>query len=157
MPDETRRRRADFRRGPSIRLADGQPWTFPDPAEVAAGRGAGVEPEFEALVRAVFEAEDRPDRLRCELALAINLLGRNYELTPVEYRRLLGFPPGSSELARAQAEFHALALDHAEYLWPVPEPTAVARPSGRGLLRGLSRLWAGRRPAAGTLAAPGGP
>jgi hypothetical protein len=151
MPEELRRRRAGFCQGPVIRLADGQTWVFPAPAEDAARSEEIFGPGYTALVRSVFEAEDRPEQLRCELALAIRLLSHNYELAPAEYRALLGFQPDSPELAQAQAEFHALALDHAgRLLGPVQDAAPVAaQPSGWRLFRSLSRLWSGgqRRPA----------
>jgi hypothetical protein len=56
-----------------------------------------------------------------------------------------------------QDQFHALALRHAARLGPAEAAPAEVRPRGRGMLRGLSRLWAGRRVPAGSLAAPGGP
>lgn len=152
MSDEARRRRKGFRDGRLIRLADGHSWTFPNPTDEPP------EPPLVALVRAVFEAEDRPDRLRCELALAINLLARNYDLSSADYRTLLRFPAGSPDLEQAQASFHALAVDHAAHFWPAldrgpVEPTTERRP---GWLRGVAWLWNGRRPVPRPLVATSG-
>lgn len=149
------RRRAGFRDGPAIRLADGRTWIFPAPPEELT---VSSDPALAGLIRAVFEAEDRPDRLRCELALAIHLLSRNYDLTSAEYRTLLRFRPGSPELSQAQGDFHNMAVLNAMRLWPAAEVApASPAPARSGWLRGLSRLWGGRRAVAGSLAASSGP
>jgi hypothetical protein len=158
MLDERTRRRADYRLGTGIRLADGQCWTFPaplvpsgnDPDAMTAGRADLTT--YVALIRAVIEAEDRDDRRRCELALAIWLLSYNYDLDPADYQMLLGFAPGSAALARSQEAFSTLAFEHAQSLWSRRRDeatTTAAEPVGwvRGLWRAGVRRWAGRRTA----------
>lgn len=135
MLDERARRRAGFRGGRGILLGDGGEWTFPAPAEGASE----WDPELAGLIGAVSEAEDRADRLRCELALAIALLSRNYELGPAEYRTLFGFRPGGAELAGAQAAFRALAMEHARAQEGRAAPRLVGASTGRGRPLG----WAG--------------
>jgi hypothetical protein len=131
MLDEKSLRHPDFLEGLPIRLADGQMWTFPTPPaprDVDAGEspGAAVTPfdsDQEALVTAVLEAEDRAERLRAELALAIHLLARNYRLEPADFRALLEFSPGDPALAAMQGAFHDLALEHIRSLRPAdPAP-----------------------------------
>lgn len=156
MLDEKTRRRAEYRPGQAIRLADGQDWTFPAPPDPdgldAGGPAASCDafgPVYEALIHAVCDAEDWDDARRCELALALYLISHNYELDAPDYQALFGFEPGSAELARAQAAFHALAADHARRLRPQGRKAAEAEPVGwiRGLMRIGARLRAGRRPA----------
>jgi len=136
MLAETNLRLPQFRPGPSIRLADGQFWTFPaatvsepspqrpqDEPERDADE-PGLDADYIALLEAIQEAEDRSDQLRAELALAIHLLSQNYDLDPDDYQTLLGFEPGSPELKAAQEAFHELALDH--LCW-FPETLVVDR------------------------------
>jgi len=120
MRNELTLRRPDFRPGTPIRLADGQAWTFPAPTAlepINEGRASNQrlshdEAEYDALLAGVLEAEDVPERLRAELALAIHLLGRNYDLDPADFSRVLEFPPGDPDLAARQHDFHNLAVDH---------------------------------------------
>ncbi len=110
MVDERSVRRPGFIEGTRIRLADGQSWSFP------ASQPDRDDPEYDQVLRAVFEAEDDAERLRAELALTILLLARNYHLGPADYQELLGYPPGDPALARLQREVHQMVLDHAEKL-----------------------------------------
>jgi hypothetical protein len=112
MLNEVSRRRPDFRPGPSIRLADGWDWTIPAPPRVTAPEAEGFGPDYAATVAALESAEDRTERLRAELALAIYLLSRNYDLTPDDLYALLGFPPDDPALAAMQAAFHRIAREH---------------------------------------------
>lgn len=122
MPEEILLRRPEFLPGMSIRLGDGRAWIFPAPPGDGRGdRGldaerVGLGPDYPALVAAVSEAEDPPERLRAELALAIALLAHNYDLGPVEFQDLLRFPTGSPELAEVQQAFHELAREHVRAL-----------------------------------------
>src|SRR5437763_1354519 len=88
MLDESRARRPGFVEGAWVRLSDGSEWSLPrrDPT--------CVDPEYDAQLRAVFEAEDSAGVLRAELALTIFLLLRNYVLPPRDLSRLLTFAPG---------------------------------------------------------------
>jgi hypothetical protein len=108
MVDERSVRRPRFIEGTKIRLADGQSWSFP--------ASHPDDPEYDQVLRAVFEAEDDAERLRVELALTILLLARNYNLGPADYQVLLGYPPGDPALAQLQREVHQMVLDHAEKL-----------------------------------------
>jgi hypothetical protein len=159
MLDEKALRHPDFLEGIPIRLADGQMWTFPAPTACRDGAGAGATPdaatdsEREALVAAVLEAEDRAERLRAELALAIHLLARNYRLGPADFLALLEFSPGDPALAALQRAFHEMALEHVRGERPAdlargtwePAPHGPGPPSSerRGrlfrLLRGAAR------------------
>jgi hypothetical protein len=113
MLDEATARRGDFRPGRVIRLADGQGWTFPAPPEGPDGP-TGFGPTYEPTVAAIWEAEDDTERLRAELALAIGLLARNYDLDPEAYQALLDYPPGNPGLAKMQCAFHELACEHVQ-------------------------------------------
>ena len=94
------------------------------PAEVTAAH----DPDCEATVAAVLEAEDEAERLRAELALAILLLATNYDLAPSDYGALLDYPPGDPALAAVQRAFHDLAMDYVR----AGRPTAESRPATRG-------------------------
>ena len=140
MLDEKRMRHVRFLPGAAVRLADGQVWTLP-----TAGRGAGpsvidpeggpVEeadfgPEYEMMVRAVIDSEDRYERQRAELALAILLLTRNYRLESRDLQAILSFPEGHPGVSKAQTVFHDVALTHVRSSFPVanenaPRPHAV--------------------------------
>ena len=123
MRDERELRRPDFRPGLPIRLADGQSWTFPDPPDRAGEDTARFDPEYRALVAALLEAEDDVERLRTELALAIHLLARNYDLRPADYAGILEYPPSAPGLGALQRALHAVALEHLRHL---RQPTGKA-------------------------------
>ena len=100
-------------------MANGQEWVFADPpgrddAGAPDHEFAG-DPDYLATVAAVAASEDRPDRLRNELALMIDLLTRAYRLAPEDVRALLRFPgddPGHAELQAASRE---VAADHVRW------------------------------------------
>ncbi len=135
MLDENALRRNGFRQGTTILLADGQAWTFPSPPEPDAVGEEGFDPGYAEVLAAIMESEDRSDLLRAELALAICLLGQNYELGPFEYRCLLRCPSDSPVLARMQQAFHQLALDHCR---PLGSPSNTD-PEGKNPERSRSR------------------
>jgi hypothetical protein len=113
---EAVRRRSPFYRGREIKLADGKPLIFPSPGVESEADFTRLGPDYQSLLQAVREAGDEAERRLGELALAIFLLGCNYELSPMDYQRLLDFPPSASELVEVQQKFHRLALDHLGYL-----------------------------------------
>jgi hypothetical protein len=144
MSHEHQFRRPEFRAGMLIPLADGQPWVFPLPGgdvEPADG-GAVDDPEVRALLEVIRDAEDRADRHRAELALAIHLLGCNYALTPDQRRRVLEFGPGDPGEEEARRAFRVLAVRVAERVAPRAAEPSAGRPSMAGI---LARL-AGRAP-----------
>ena len=104
MLDEQTKRRSDFCQGMNIRLFNGHFWTLPIRDEFS------IDPDLDALLVAIMDAEDRADRLRLELAMAILLLNRNYELSPDEISSLLQFPPGDHNLEKFQEDLHGLAV-----------------------------------------------
>jgi hypothetical protein len=120
MCNERALRRPDFLPGLPIRLADGQCWTFPvprassgSPERVAPGELLGLFGDgYAPTLAAVLEAEDESERLRAELALAIFLLGRNYDLSPAVFREILSFRPGDAALVEMQRAFHEVAVEH---------------------------------------------
>ena len=140
MRDEQAARRADFVEGASVRLADGQIWTLPERLAEAP------DPDYDAILNAVFETENATDRLRAELALTIFLLGRNYHLTPDDFQAILGFGPDDPNLAETQRAIHAWAVEQVRSLHapnPAIEPSSAGVPQGivLGLLNRLrSRL-----------------
>jgi hypothetical protein len=103
-------RSSRFVEGHWIRLADGHAWSFPkrlsDPPDT----------EYDALLDSIASAEDWNEVLSGELALAIYLLARNYELSSDDYRRLLVFNADRESLVRMQTEFHAFASEQMRLL-----------------------------------------
>jgi hypothetical protein len=115
--DERSLRQPTFVEGTRIPLADGQTWSLPWRWSDQA------DPEYDAMLRAILEAEDESDRLRAELALTLFLLARNYRLTPDIYRRLLDFRPRSPLLEQMQRAVRAFTVEQMRSL-----PLTEARP-----------------------------
>jgi hypothetical protein len=97
MVVEKVRRRAGFQSGRWVRMGDRQQWMFPPPP------APGIDPEYDALSRIHQESEDADDERRIELAMAILLLSRNYDLTPDEYVAIFSFGTDPSAKSTAQA------------------------------------------------------
>jgi hypothetical protein len=106
--DECAVRGEGFVAGRWVRLADGQEWSLPVRSAV------GVDPEYDALLGVVFEAESRAEGLRAELALTIFLLTRNYVLSSDALDRLLRFASADPALATLQRAVHELVLESME-------------------------------------------
>lgn len=138
MADEQALRRPTFVEGARVPLADGQTWSLP------RRRADQADPEYDEMLKVVFEAEDEAERLRSELALTIFLLSRNYQLTPEAYQELLDFPPGDPTLVELQQAVHALAVEQMGHLMlygPAPGVESPTTPSPRGNMLGrLARL-----------------
>jgi hypothetical protein len=108
--DENPRREGGSAAGVPVRLTDGRTW-------VLAARDPGrAEPEYDALLDAVFEAEDRSEVLRAELALTVYLLDRDHGLAPGRLTALLSFPAGDPALAGLQEAVHGLVMESARRL-----------------------------------------
>jgi hypothetical protein len=149
--DELGSRRSRFQPGTPICLANGQEWTFPAPTADSEFAVEAAETEYLGLIHAIMEAEDQSDRRRAELALAIFLIGLNYQLSSTELANLFTFQPRSRELADSQHAFESLARDHILSLvkrgklpLQAPSPGTQRRSSGRRVLawlrtRGLMR------------------
>lgn len=112
MAYELALRVSNFRPGTAVRLADGQTWNFPAPPEESDADLESFGPEYPALLAAIGEAEDLPERRRGELLLAVLLLDRNYDLQPDQLRELLDCPSGGEEAQRLQRMFADLASEH---------------------------------------------
>jgi hypothetical protein len=114
-----------FVEGTRITLANGQAWSLPDPSSF------GEDQNHQALLRAIVEAEDEPERLRAELALTIFLLSRNYRLTSADYMAVLDYGPGDPALGELQAVVHELAARQCRALRPVvpATPAVLLSPS----------------------------
>jgi hypothetical protein len=145
MFDEVALRRPDFRPGPPVRLADGGWWTFPALPERAETGVVDFGPDYAAAVVAIGEAEDEAERLRAELALAICLLTRNYDLAPDALCALLDCRPGDRALAAMQEAFRRVAQGHllssrssADVVTPRAVPVRAIRAAPRS---GLRRTW----------------
>ena len=119
--EEAVTRRSHLYQGRRIKLADGQSWVLPSPSVELEADLTLLGPDYRSLLRAVREAEGEAERRLCELALAIFLLGCNYELSPIGYQRILCFPPDASQLIEVQKELHRLAQDHLVYLSDDPD------------------------------------
>ena len=102
MQNEESFRRPDFQGGRPVQLADGQSWYIPLPILesrplLLESRDDRVEalttfgPEFDRLVAACQETETAPEEARVLLELAVDLLGRNYDLSLDQYRALLQY------------------------------------------------------------------
>jgi hypothetical protein len=135
MADESTLRRPIFREGIWIRMADGQAWLFPRPL------APGLDPEYDATVRGLHEAEDHDEALRFELALGILLLARNYDLSPRDYEEIFGF---GTDHAASTAMHAALSEMIAESIQPerlarTEKQTAPEAPSTR--LGALQTWW----------------
>ena len=146
MLNEKDLRRTGFRSGVSIDLADGQSWVFPMPAErpELVDGGLAADPEFLDLLDAIREAEDRAEMLRAELALAIHLLDRNYDLGPRQLQRLFEFDREGPTQSEAQHAFHELAVQAFRGVRPAGGEHPVEWPWA-GLLARLTSRFARER------------
>jgi hypothetical protein len=97
--DERAARRLGFRGGVPVLLADGQEWILPHVVCLFSpdDSEAGIRPvwnlgdEYARLIDALDSAETTEQRMRAELALARDLLLRNYDLTTEQLVRLVQF------------------------------------------------------------------
>src|SRR6516165_5986881 len=119
--DEAVTRRSHFYQGRKIKLADGQSWVLPSPSVELEADLTLLGPDYRSLLRAVRTAEGEAERRLSELALAIFLLGCNYDLSPIGYQRMPCFQPGAPQLIEVQKELHRLAQDHLVYLSDDPD------------------------------------
>jgi hypothetical protein len=99
--DEQGLRREGFREGVPIALADGQAWHFPRPVLTfyPTFEGGGKPtfsdsrhtfgPKYDDLVEGFLASEDGYEEANGLLALAVDLLARNYDLRPEDFRALL--------------------------------------------------------------------
>lgn len=130
--DETARRRSTFVAGVPIVLGDGQAWHLPRPTlgffpdvddagKIRFGDKMGFQfgADYDALVDALAESEDGLGEANALLALAVNLLLRNYSLTFDDFRVLLPRFPGDPENAEMWKAIAALAVGSG------PKPTPV--------------------------------
>lgn len=126
MIDEKSHRREGFLPGTTVPLADGGFWILPSaPSKSIATTRFGTD--YDSLLEAITVAEDEPERLRAELALAIHLLSLNYELEPEDYKAILAFPPNSSALHDAQHVFRSVAQEHIAIRRGVPGSSTPRR------------------------------
>lgn len=102
MVDERASRRAAFRSGTEIVLADGQLWTLADRFK------EGDDPEYDEALRAVFSSQDHAERLLAEMVVCILLLSRNYVLTPEQLRELLSYPASDPKIKQHQNSLREL-------------------------------------------------
>lgn len=141
--DERAYRLQGFLQGALIRLADGQLWMFPPPPASPgatcndATDGGALGSDYVALLKVVREVDDLTERLRAELALAIHLLAKNYELNPEDYQELFGWASGSPELIAGQQAFHVLASTHLDSFSARFEDAPTQR---HGMFRKLIRV-----------------
>jgi hypothetical protein len=110
--DELSTRRSQFQPGTPICLANHQEWIFPAPTADSEFAVESAGAEYLGLLQAVQEAEDQSERRLAELALAIFLIGLNYQLSATDLKHLFTFQPRSQELADSQHAFESLARDH---------------------------------------------
>jgi len=89
--DELSTRRSRFQPGTPICLANDQEWTLPAPTADSEFAVESAEAEYLGLIHAVQEAEDQSERRLAELALAIFLIGLNYQLSSTDLANLFTF------------------------------------------------------------------
>jgi hypothetical protein len=106
MRTEAELRRPDFTGGTPVRLADGNEWSIPRPViRISprlddAGKVAGLSArttfgaEFDDLIRSIQEPPEGANRVTLLLTLAVDLLDKNYTLTPEEKAEVLTFDMG---------------------------------------------------------------
>ena len=100
MVDELSSRRSRFQPGTTICLANDQEWTFPAPTADSEFAVESAEAEYLGLIHAVQEAEDQSERRLAELALAIFLIGLNYDLSPTDLAKLVHVPAAITRARR---------------------------------------------------------
>ena len=137
MLDEHALRRPDYTPGAAIKLCDGQTWHFPHalieylPRLDSAGkvelcRGTSFGADYDALADALSEADDAGEQMTALMALAIDLLWRNYALSFEQTAKLLRYKIGESPEAEANramwAAISAVALGRSN---DAPKPAAV--------------------------------
>lgn len=146
---EASRRRESFTDGIGVILGDGQRWTLP--SEWAAGERAqpsnrrqatakeAAEAELRALLGDAWESETESDARRCDLALAIHLLRKNYDLGPDELQELLGFTADSAEGRSLRGQLRSLIAEAHRRRAPASHlrPERPHRPGMRSNLQGL--------------------
>lgn len=101
MLDEKEYRKTGWVDGEWIALADGGRWSFPRPViEFGPEFGADgsielgkprptLDAAYDAKIESLITATDGIEEFRAVMCLAVDLLGRNYELGPDQYRVLL--------------------------------------------------------------------
>ena len=131
--DEPALRGSGFQPGPGVVLADGQAWQIPCPMfdlipRFAPDGGVGYESVttfgqgFDELVDAVQNAETIAEEATSLFRLAIDLLGRNYQLGPDQFRALLVYPGDGNWVQTPLGDIYRVAIGTA------PKPT----PDGSG-------------------------
>jgi hypothetical protein len=126
MVEEKFRRRAGFQSGRCVRMGDRQQWMFPPPP------APRIDPEYDALARIHQQSEDADDERRIELAMAILLLSRNYDLTPDEYVAIFSFETNPSAKSTAQAAISEIVRRDVQKL---NVHSMMSRPGSRSRLR----------------------
>lgn len=120
---ESECRRPDFLGGRPIVLGDGQAWFIPTPmlaSQADLDRNGwdhetlmAFGPEFDRLVAAVRGAESEEEEGRASLALAVDLLRRNYDIPPDHFGRLLAYVVGESDPNQPLLEIFYIAIGQA--------------------------------------------
>jgi hypothetical protein len=122
MLNEQSLRKPTFTQGNSVRLADGQEWTFPKPrlrfkptvsadGKVEIGGGPSFGPEFDDKLDILFGVTeaDPAERLRVKFEVAVRLLSANYDLRPEDFSELIVLEPGDPDSdARWEQLSHAI-------------------------------------------------
>lgn len=133
--DEKALRRPSFTEGYSVRLADGQEWTFPKPrirfyptiaedGSVAVGGGRSFGEDHDKLIDVLIGGEEIEDfeRLRLRFAAAVSLLSRNYSLKPEDFASILVIDQDDPETGPTWARIDRIVLG----LTPEDDPSPKA-------------------------------
>ncbi len=139
MIDERAARRPEFIEGRWVCLSDHNRWSLPirDPAL--------IDPEYDSLLLAVSQAEDKNEALFAELALTIHLLTRNYQLLPSDLDGLLRFGPDRDTLSLLQRDVHLLVLASLGVFDPQKDCSGSESGMDPQVRRGWSFGWLGFR------------
>ncbi len=132
MGIEQSKRRSTFEAGEWIRMADGQLWAFVLAPTGKDWKNESSADEVNGLIKAIEEADSPHELEMAELAFAIYLLRRNYELAPIDYEKLLSFRPDSSESRNWHRSFQQVVQG---YLHDVSNETEANRVSELNIFR----------------------
>ncbi|MFO0908517.1 MAG: hypothetical protein U0794_09170 [Isosphaeraceae bacterium] len=135
MTDHLATRPPRYAGGIPVRLADGRSWCLAPPSALDG------DPQFDALLAGVEQADDQFERRRAELALAIFLLTRNYDLSAAELNSLLSFEHDAAGRDTFALSVHALARTLLVARRESGPALSVGSTRGEGLVRWLRALW----------------
>lgn len=137
MIDEKAKRKPGFvpdAASEGIQLADGQVWYFAKPVveffpsfvdgRATFGATATFGADFDAKVKALDDATRAAEYYPALFTLAMDLLGRNYDLTESDHATILRFRAGDPASTEAESAIFSVALGVAPKPKPAPSESA---------------------------------